>query len=259
MLEKRNKLIFFVLLISFYSCSDCNKIDLVSCGPEESPLVDFVVIMDQSSSMREKARNISDAADRAIEEAKRDCGKDVRVEYLAINTVAFPSTLFTTTVKDYLSPLVPGGTSFTIDAYAYLDTIATLTLPHLEIGAAAITDVANYYDWRQGACKSIFYVSDEPVNGGFAVPIEIETMAVNDAISAGIRNEVVFFMNTIQGEAFGMPIFNELNIANIDRLCLETKGRNYLTNEVDIETYLNIMPEIICNSCAVCPLNDFTN
>lgn len=237
--------IIIITLISS-SCGNCPKIELSPCGGSDStPLVDLVVIMDQSGSMSNEATAVSVTANDAIAISRIECDSDLRVEFLALDNVRFPNTLFDQSVKDYLLSVNTIPITFTTDNY---------TFNPLELGAANIDDISRHFDWRDRACRAIFYISDEPINGGTGVPQESETMAVNSAISSAIENSVAIFTNSIN-EGSLQPI----HISNYERICKETGGTNYLTNSISNETYLQIMPEIICNSCDACKLKDFIN
>jgi hypothetical protein len=242
---KFQMVIIGVLILGFYSCEDCIKINPEPCGGSASqPLVDLIVIMDQSGSMNNEAQAVSAAADMAIEVSRTTCNTDLRVKFFGVHAVSFPSTVFTESHIDYLYSL--HGTS--IQLAANMAPIGQIN----EQGADAVNDLSQYFDWREKACRSIFYISDEPLDGNTS--IDIENAAVDSAIVSANANEVVVFTNAINEGAL-----DQIHIDNYERLCNSTMGENFLRMNVSTETYLELMPQIICNSCNACALNDFLN
>lgn len=242
-----NLSIIFISL-TLFACGDCTQPEVILCGGSDSrPQVDLVVIMDQSGSMRNEAEAVSGAAESAIMNAIEECNTDLRVEFLAVGSVSFPTTVFQTTVLDYLEEVDSVGVNMGI-------VEGIFDLSHQEDGASSMTALSRHYDWRNRACRSIFYISDEPVHKGEGVAETTETAAANLAIESAIANEVALFTNAIdEGNigAFQMSTYN--TIAD------ETKGRNFISQNVTSETYLELMPEVICNSCNACRLNEFVN
>ncbi len=240
-----------LFILSIYSCADCVIPEPIPCGGSESnPKVDLVVIMDQSSSMNDEATAVTNATAESISIAKKDCNVDLRTEFLAITGVSFPNSLFTQTVRNYLNSVNQSTLNFALDDYSNLTSSAA----QFELGAAAMDDVSQYFDWREEACKAILYISDEPVNGGSGTPIESENQAVENAIQSALNNEVALFTNSLNDGAIG-----QVHLDNYEKITIETGGLNFFVDNANVETYLLIMPQIICNACNACQLNQFIN
>ena len=66
------------------------------------PIVDLVVVIDASKSMRDEAQGLSSAVSAAILSTRIRCPSDLRVTCLGIEGT-FARTLFGATVRDYLT------------------------------------------------------------------------------------------------------------------------------------------------------------
>lgn len=74
----------------------------MSNSPERTtPMVDLVIAIDTSMSMRDEAVGLSAAAETAIEAAKSSCPSDLQVTWLGVEGL-WDNTLFDCTVRDYL-------------------------------------------------------------------------------------------------------------------------------------------------------------
>lgn len=115
-------------------------------------IVDLVVLVDTSGSMGPAAANVSDAAATAITAAQKSCPTDLRLDWFGLEGT-WANTNFLTSSHDYLVNL-PG-----INA-------ADLNANHNEDGAKGVGDLADHYDWREGACRAILYIGDEGMEDG---------------------------------------------------------------------------------------------
>lgn len=133
----------------------------VSKQASSIPSVDLVIVIDTSPSMKDEARSLSDAASSAIAKAKSSCPSDLRVVWLGIEGT-WKGTSFDQTVRAYLtqkckvseSKLRGRKKGEVADAGAQEDA------------ARAIEDISDYFDWRTGAARAIFYLGDEALEGG---------------------------------------------------------------------------------------------
>lgn len=257
-------LIVFVCIASQFSCDECEEIMAVPCGGSStSPMVDLVVLIDASGSMGTAASAVNSSADTAIEQAKLSCGTDLRVVFLALEGT-FPSTLFSESSRNYLQGLHGLGIVLAADR----DPLGFGP----EQGANGIEDISKYFDWRESACRAIFYISDEELDGcceGFSggstfsrydgtneMELDEEINETDLAIVAAQLSNVAVFSHLLDTPE--MPLHPE--IKNLyEKLSSETGGIHTVSPNASSELYLSILPEAICNSCNACKLNDFIN
>ncbi len=255
----KNLIVLWVVVISIIaSCTPCGTSELSQCGGGQAEaLVDLVILIDASGSMSGPASSISSSATSAIEEAQKMCNTNLRVTYLSLES-ALPSTVFTTSSRDYLLDIDP---SISLAA----DRPPQGYGP--EQGANGIEDIANYFDWRDKACRAIFYISDEELDGccnGFsnggqstrydgtnANELDKEANEVDLAIAAAQNQVVTVFSHLVDVNGLHPDIK-----ALYQTLSEETNGIHTLSPTATPELYLSILPEAICNSCNACVLND---
>lgn len=204
-------------------------------GREKGGSVDLVVLIDTSGSMSGAAASVSAAAEKAIAAAHEACGSDLRVVYFGLQGT-WAGTLFLTDHLKYLKGLHPGA-----DFAAEIAPVGYIT----EQGANAIHDLSNYFDWREGACRSIFYISDEELDG--SAPrgdFENEAAATKAAIEAASDQGVTVFANHLN--YFGLPA--EI-IQNYADLCEQTGGRLWTGGAPEVGAYVEMLSQAICNAC----------
>ena len=139
------------------------------CGCAESSSkskVDLVILIDSSTTMPNKAAAVNESAPAALEATTKSCGADTRVTWLWVddqkpgsNTIHGLSTSagnFTRSHQEYLESVGASGPF-------YHDTPDTGYTR--EQGADAIADISEFFDWRAGACRSIFYICDTKLEG----------------------------------------------------------------------------------------------
>lgn len=196
---------------------------------------DLIVLIDTSGSMGRSAKAVSDAVADAIEIAKRKCSPDLKITFLGVDGV-WSGTVFYTSHRDYIY-----GIKGTIPLSADKIPVGFKR----EQGANAIEDLSKYSDWREGACRAIFYISDEELDSisprnDFAN----ETLATNAAITAANASDVTVFAHHLTYQKLAPQI-----IQNYKDLCDKTGGEAYFSSTPNKEEYTRLLSDAICNAC----------
>ncbi len=215
-------------------------------GTSKGAITDLIVLIDTSSSVGPSAKAVSDAVKLAIKEAKSSCEPDLKITFLGVDGT-WSGTVFTESHRDYifgLNGVVP---------------LAADRLPSgykKEQGANAIEDLSKYNKWRKDACRAIFYISDEELDGvsprnDFANEAA-ETLA---AITEANKNNVTVFAHHLTYQNLAPAI-----IENYKDLCHKTGGEVYFSTSPSKEEYIKLLQEVICNSCGInkCKEVDFS-
>lgn len=220
-------------------------------GTGDGDKVDLIVLIDTSGSMYHIAKAVSDAAEAAIERAKESCGtEDLRVTWLGVDTKqpgtgslpsGWPSgTNFLKTHEEYLSgPPVNYPGPFAHDQ-------PPATTPH-EQGADAIVDLSNHFDWRPGACRAIFYISDTNLDGQYQ-HVPADDAATANAITAAQTNNVSIFAHLDTAGHEPLPATTQ----NYEDLCNNTGGQAIIGGDVSQDNYEKLLTEVICGACGGC-------
>lgn len=228
------------------SCS-CNK----PTGATKK--VDLVILIDSSGSMDEASVAVAAAAKDALSAAAKECPSDLRVVWLTVDGKK-PGANPAGDLGDITSDLA--GTNFTQTHQQYLESIGSAgpfkqdepqpagdsTYPGEE-GADAIADVCNFFDWRVGACKAIFYISDTKLDGYSAFYVA----AATNATTAAISNGVVLFAHKTDNR-FDPSSNSAVIKASYDNLTNPTGGSTY-HGSVDKDQYVKLLKNAICNAC----------
>ncbi|SEQ59279.1 hypothetical protein [Neolewinella agarilytica] len=244
------KYLTLVFAFFFLGCEPCDELTLEVCGGNEGPpMVDLIILIDQSSSMGTIANTISNAAVTALDSAKMECPTDLVTHFLAVDGT-WLGTVFNTSHRQFI--YTAQGT--TVPLASDVVPVGYTT----ELGAHAIEDLSNFAPWREGACRAIFYISDEELDGSDPQgDFANETAATKDAIASAIANEVTVFTNFIDVQNLGASIMQ-----NYDDLTGQTGGFNLVTptrSAVTSQLYIDLMPQIVCNSCKACELSQLMN
>ncbi|HEV7671410.1 MAG TPA: hypothetical protein VGS22_23065 [Thermoanaerobaculia bacterium] len=225
-----------------------------SCGRPggAKKIVDLVILLDSSSSMSWAATAVSSAAKDAVEQAARECPSDLRVTWLVVDGVK-PGANPPGNLGDITPQLA--GTSFTQTHQQYLQSIGSVgpfaqdqpqpagdSTYWGEEGADAIADLCNYYDWRSGACKAVFYVSDTALDGLGHDAVDVAASA--NAAAAAKANGVVIFAHHIG--PIPPPITPEMQ--SYSDMCNPTGGSAYF-GPVDVSQYVELLKNAICKAC----------
>jgi hypothetical protein len=204
--------------------------------PKADFMTDVIVLIDTSGSMTGAASAVSAAAAAAVEAAKASCSPDLRIAYMGVEGV-WAGTMFTTDYLAYLKALLNPDPAFATD-----NPVGGYTG---EEGANAIEDLAKYYDWRPGACRAIFYISDEELDGSSPRgDTANEALSVADAVAAALANDVTIFAHHLTYQNLGASV-----IKNYNDLCDPTGGQAFFSAAPDKAEYTKILSEAICASC----------
>jgi hypothetical protein len=208
-----------------------------SSGSATGAKVDLIVLIDTSGSMGGAASTVSSAASAAIEQAQATCETDLQVTYLGVDGT-WAGTLFSTSHRAYLLSLGVAATLSTDNPTGGYDS---------EEGANAIEDLSKYARWREGACRAIFYISDEELDGSSPRgDIANEAAATNATIASANLNNVTVFAHhlTYQHPPLGASV-----IANYNNLCTSTGGQAFFSAAATQEGYVDLLSRVICTAC----------
>ncbi len=229
-----------------------------ACGadPDSGSVVDLIVLIDSSRSMGSAADAIGRVAAAAIEAAVEECDvRDLRTAWFTVDNSdsgagsvpgAFSPT-FTDTHQTYLQGLGVAGPFQQDDTIGY---------ERGEEGADAITDLAHFYDWREGSCRAIFYVSDTNLEG-VAQPLSVQQAAVARAITACQSSGVAVFAHFAEPhQALGAPL---ADVTQTYRdLTTATGGALEVGGVASDEVYRRLLQLAICEACgATCKSIDW--
>ncbi|MCB0594698.1 MAG: hypothetical protein H6557_24835 [Lewinellaceae bacterium] len=211
--------------------------------------VDLIVLIDTSGSMRTKAQAIHDAAMTALDNAKKSCNVDLVPVFLGIEgTFVFgdPEFEFDQTCRNFL---INKGCDKQI---ADPQNTPPAVQGYKEEGADSITDLCNCPNiWREGACRAIFYISDEPLNQG-GPQGDDDIAATQIAIAAAQANNVKVFAHLAKGS------YNKNKKTQNDykNLCYQTGGEPFIDEKFDseplVEKYERLLEKAICQACGNC-------
>jgi hypothetical protein len=203
----------------------------------EVPLVDLVVVMDSSASMKPDATSLSDAVSAAIKAAETGCPSDLRVSYLGIEG-KFADSLFRTTIREHLTKLriaesaMRGRKRGTVAAGGAQEDVAR-----------AIEDVVSHNDWRPGTKKAVFVLGDEAMEGGDTfeqADVDAANMAIAVANAADARVHTYL--------AKGDPKLQAANMAEFARVAAETGGQAYTYEDTLDGGFQAMLEDVICAS-----------
>lgn len=204
-------------------------------------LVDLVILIDTSGSMVDEATDLSDAAAAAIKFAREKCPSDLRVCWFGIEGT-WVDTRFTQSYRNFLLGQAPPNP----EDCSYSKTPVTDGLAGYagdrEDGAAAISDLAEHFDWRPGATRAVFYLDDEALERGGPQDAN-DYAAANDAIAAAQQWGVTVFTY------FGSPFYPESaaeTSAEYRRLAIETGGQFFNSPPDNLGGFQAILEQIIC-------------
>lgn len=212
------------------NCTPCG------CGNQHN-MTDLVVLIDTSGSMSGKASAVSAAATQAIRAAAERCPSDLRVTWLGIGGT-FSGTQFNDDYRSYLTGL--GGSHI----FAASTSNSGSAQGQLEEGADAINDLSRYFDWREDACRCIFYISDEALDQGDPQNAA-DTLATNNAIAAAQSHQVSVFLHLAPGAAASNPA----TVQNYQDLATQTGGVAFIGNPPSVVEYTALLTEAICGAC----------
>ena len=198
--------------------------------------VDLVIAIDTSTSMKEEAVGLSQAAEAAIEAARSSCPSDLRVVWLGLEGT-WKESNFDRTVRDYLtkeckvkeadirgrkrSQVKSGGAQ--------------------EDGARTIEDLSTHFDWRPDATRAILYLSDEGLEGGGSRVNKKDIDAANRAIEKAKKAQVA--VHTYFGKS--KSSHKKAIQAEYARVSEGTKGRAFTAADA-LEGFTDLLETVIC-------------
>lgn len=221
--------------------------------------VDLVILIDSSTTMPTKAAAVNAAAPAALKAAKASCGVDVRVTWLWVD--GSKSGVSTS------HGLGGSAGNFTQSHQAHLVSIgATGPFYHdipdsgyaREQGADAIADISKFHNWKEGACRSILYISDTKLEG-YTTDFAANVAAVNQAIPVATASNVTVFAHRADDATFIPP----MTLAQVDQqyhnLCNATGGAAFTGGAPTTALYTQILEQAICNcnGCAELAIPEF--
>ncbi|WP_437760632.1 hypothetical protein [Sorangium sp. So ce1389] len=216
---------------------------------ESIPAVDLVVVTDTSSSMLDEAENLNKTVSAAVAAAQGSCPSDLRVTYLGIEGT-FKNTRFDTSVRAYLTQKAQVDPSQLRGRTAETAGVtASDAAGFREDGARAIEDIANHFNWRPGAARAIFYLGDEPLEGGLGVggtgqdqeDIEAATRAIEAAKKAGAR------VHTYMGTAKLSEQARKAISGEYARVAQETGGQ-FFASQDELSAFQAMLEKVIRGS-----------
>jgi len=227
-----------------------------SCSDSTSNMVDLVLLIDSSTTMESKARIVNSAATAGLQSAKKKCRANIRTVWLWVDKEESGSSSshglggaagnFTHSHQVYLENLGITGPFY----HDQIDSIESPWQPY-EKGAAAISDISEYFDWRPNACRSILYISDTKLAGYDSTEIDND-IAVNQAITVANSNNVTIFAHRADNPTFIPP----MSITQVDddylNLCSSTGGHAETGGISSINLYTSLIEKAVCNCKKKC-------
>jgi len=213
-------------------------------------MVDLVLIIDSSSTMAGVVPLVSAGAATAVLSSQNECNADVRDVWLWVDAKEPGSTSshdlgstgnFAESHQIYLESIGATGPFFhDID-----DNVNNGYQP-LEKGAAAIADISAFFDWREGACRSILYISDTKITG-YGSNAADNDAALGQAITVANANSVTVFAHRCDPATFISPMSLPEVDEDYHNLCNATGGMAITGGDASVEIYETLTLKAICN------------
>ncbi|WP_437760073.1 hypothetical protein [Sorangium sp. So ce1389] len=229
---------------------------VVEEGETVIPMVDLVVVIDTSGSMRDEAETLSNVVGKAIDSAKTNCPSDLRTTYLGIEGT-FPKTVFTKTVRNYLTQtakvdasLLKGRTQAQLTEEQKKQSVGVE-----EDAGRAIEDIATHFDWRPGAIRNIFFLGDEPLEGGLSLSatgqdqedIEAANRAIEVAKQTGTRVHMYMGTAKFSSDAAKHERIRKAVEGEYARVAGETSGQ-FFASQDNLSAFQAMLEKVICGS-----------
>ena len=221
-----------------------------SCADGNSNKVDLVILIDSSTTMAHIAKAVNDAANAGLQAAQQKCKADVRVEWFWVDILEPGSSSshglggavgnFTESHQVYLENKGITGPFY----HDQIDAVTSGFQPY-EKGAAAIADISEFFDWRESACRSIFYISDTKL-AGYGSNATQNDIAVNLAISIAKTNNVSVFAHRADPSSFIPPMTIAQVDSDYDNLCLSTGGQAENGGAATVALYTKLIAKAVC-------------
>jgi hypothetical protein len=220
---------------------ECQKKEFVIDSGQPCPptgeSIDLVILSDTSGSMADEAAKLSNVIEDAINAAKKRCpskAEKARIKWFGIEGI-WVGTNFTPSYRDYLNGLE--GAPFLLEGRP----------GNKEDGAPAIQDIANFFDWTDGASRVILFLGDEALFGGNPHnPDDVD--AANKAIKAANAANVTVHM-------YGGTGISDEVADEYERVAKETGGEFHRWKSVNpYDFFKPLLEEVICSTPEVCEL-----
>lgn len=212
---------------------------MLPAEPGGHPLLDLVIVIDSSPSLKDTAQQFSQAAPEALVAAQTHCPAERRLTWFGLEGTR-RGTLFTTTLRLYLTQrrhkpadalrsrqrgTVPGGS-------AQAD------------GARAMEDVALHFDWRPGAQRAMLWIGDKGLEGGGNLVDNEDVEAANRAIA--VAQAAGLLVHTYIGTSRSRSW--DALAAEYARVAQETSGRAF-TGRKGLDDSLAVLERLLCTTC----------
>ncbi|MCC5644044.1 hypothetical protein LC607_14015 [Nostoc sp. CHAB 5824] len=202
------------------------------------PHVDLVIVIDTSPSMKDEAQSLSNAAQEAIAKAKSSCPSELRVVWLGIEGT-WKGTNFDQTIRAYLTEKCQVSES----KLRGRKRGELKSAGAQEDAARAIEDISEYFDWREGTARAIFYLGDEALEGGGdkteQKDITAANLAIQKAQTVGVTIHTYFGTSKSKHQA-GIK-------TEYARIATSTGGQ-FFTDKDAISGFSAVLEKVICGS-----------
>lgn len=205
--------------------------------------VDLVIIIDTSPSMRDEAVALSEATQVAIESVKTNCPSDLRVSWFGIEGT-WGNSNFNKTLRNYLTKecKVPESKLRSRKRGTISGSGAQ------EDGARVIEDISEYFDWRTGAIRAIFYLGDEALEGGGEEVDQEDITATNLAIQKAKDKQVM--VHTYFGTSASKQKQELQN--EYAKVAQATRGQAFTKQDVISKGFAEVLKQVICTTTTPC-------
>jgi hypothetical protein len=213
--------------------------------------VDLIVLVDASGSMHDAWELIGSAAAEAAASAISECNAKARVTYLYVDardsgvSPGLLTTVFTKSHEAYLQ-----GIGYTGIFETEQDSPPKY---NSEQGTEAIIDLSRHFDWREGACRSILYVSDEVLSTSNQRNVAASLAAMTNAVVAASAAHVTVFTHFLGN---GTVSFSDPNRpayeSHYSMLAAQTGGIAKIDTTITTPTeatYVELITQAICKGC----------
>ncbi|MEO3989194.1 hypothetical protein [Pseudocitrobacter cyperus] len=211
---------------------------------EDLKPVDLVVVIDSSLSMEDEAVALSEVLSGAVEEAKKSCPSDLRVQFLGIEGT-FAGSEFSQTVREYMA--AKGIDTSTLRGRVR-DSVKNAGAQ--EDVARSVEDISSHFDWRENAERNLFVLGDESLEGGEMVLDQSKIQACDKAIASALRHgvKVHTYLGTPHKDSPYPSDEDEAAMAKeYKRLALRTGGEHYIYTKGSPD-FVTVLKQTICAS-----------
>ena len=212
--------------------------------------VDLVILVDASGSMTNAHKAINKATEKLKDAIKDKCGKEARITKLNLDNSNDPSTSGGNSVSGFINyEKYLRGTGYTGPLLTNNDDPDRY---EPEQGAKGIADLSNHFDWIEGACRSILYISDEWLDGSFQGAPSSDNDSFDEPASATATVIAVDTAN-INNVTLFAHLINSTKEADHYRLLTESTGGSvHIGDKPSKALYIDLISEAACNCGGGC-------